>query len=64
MKQDHTALKEAHAAGKELQFNDPDTGWTNCKHPRWHEDCKYRIKPPLEVLLREEDERKSSNDGI
>ena len=55
---DHTDLIAAYNNGAEIQFNDPDYGWVTLKAPLWNEDCEYRIKPNLDVLLKEAEEFK------
>lgn len=43
----HADVIIAWANGAEIEFKVEATGeWVRARHPGWHEDCEYRVKPP------------------
>lgn len=43
----HADVIIAWAKGAEVDSKVAATGeWVRARHPGWHEDCEYRVKPP------------------
>lgn len=43
----HADVIIAWANGAEIESKVAATGeWVRARHPGWHEDCEYRVKPP------------------
>ena len=45
MKHKHADLIHAWADGAQIQLYTSAEFWEDTKHPQWHEDMDYRIKP-------------------